>query len=1069
MESAAGPATRSASPAEAERRQLTVLFCDLADSTKLAADLGPEDWREMLRAYQESVVPVVERFDGYVAQYLGDGVVVYFGFPSAHEDDAERAVRAGLGIAEAIAQRQPELEKRYGRGPSVRLGIHTGPVVVGDVGSGERHEMLALGETINLAARIQAEADPGTVFVSAATLRLVRGIFVTADQGPHSLKGIRAPVQLHRVIQTSGVRSRLDVASTEGLTPFVGREQEVGLLLERWSQAKEGHGQVILLSGEAGIGKSRLVRVLRERLAEEPHTWFECRASTFHTNSAFHPVTHLMEQGLGLTPEDTAERKLSRLERGLAAIGLAPSEAVPLFASLLELPLPKRYAPLAISPEAKRSRTLEALTRWILALAEPHPAVLIIEDLHWIDPSSLDVLGMLIEQASDASLLLLTTFRTTFEPRWMHHAHVTQVMLDPLTRRQTEAMVKEITENKPLPAVVLDQVVKKTDGVPLFVEEFTKTILESGLLAEDNGRFERTDPLPEFSVPTTLQDSLMARLDRLGPAKDVAQLAAVLGRDFSYELLAAVSTADVRSVERGLARLVTAGVLQQYGESASASYTFKHALIQETAYQSLLKTTLRAWHARIAQVLEQQFPQRAASEPERLAWHCEEGGLVEEAVSYYQRAGERAAQRSANAETISHLKRGIELLRTLPDGPERNGRELVLQLEFGKTLVATNGWGSLEAEGAYARARELCEHIDEPPGLFQAMRGLITFYTARAELETAHDLAGRLLDLAEHAGEASLLLLAHEQLAILHYFLGNPSRALEHFEQAIARYEPSEHGHLTYLYGEDLGVFSRIWMAWALWILGYPDQAVERSREAIELGREASHPFSLAYALLWTAILHVMRREPQRALELAEQAIAISQAQGFAFVRRGGRLVQGLTRLHPPPRESEIDAAVEEVRQCVAELGTTGTRVNVPMMLGYLADAYCMAGRSKQAMASVGGALAISKRTLQTNWDAELHRIKGELLLQQDRPEVDEAERLFCRALEAARSQKAKSLELRVAVSLGRLWQKQGRLEPARALLAPIYAWFTEGFDTPDLEEARTLLEDLGASVREFQ
>lgn len=1048
---------------EAERRQLTVLFCDMVGSTRIATELEAEDWRELLCAYQESIAGVVERFDGSVAQYLGDGVLAYFGYPNAHEDDAERAVRAGLAIAEAIAVRRPELEADFRCGVSVRIGIHTGQVVVGEIGSGNRHETLAVGAASNVAARVQARAEPDTVLISAATLKLVRGIFVTDDRGPHQLEGITQPVELYRVIGATGARSRLDVVSIEDLTPFVGRTEEIDLLLESWLQAREGRGQVVLLGGEAGIGKSRLVQVFHERLADMPHRWIECRASKFHSHSAFHPLSQLIEETLGLRPEIPAERKLSRLAEGVEAAGLAPSEVVPLFASLLGLPLAERDAPLAISAEARRRRTLEALVKWLLAQAEPQPIVFVVEDLHWIDPSTLDVLGLLIDRISNAPVLLLATIRTNFEPPWPRESHVMRVTLDPLTRTQTEAMVQGVTGGSTLPRVVLDQVVTKTDGVPLFVEEFTQTVLESGLLEEGDDRHERTDLLAEFSVPATLQDSLMARLDRLGPAKNVAQLAALLGRDFSQELLAAVST-DVQSLERDLSRLVSAGILQRAGASTSATHIFKHALIQETAYRSLLKATRREWHARVVHAMEEQFAARAAAEPERLAWHCEEGGLIEKAVGYYQSAGERAALRSASAETIRHLTRAVELLCTLPETLGRSERELVLQLELGMTFVAAKGWASQDAAVAYGRARELCEHLGEPAQVFQVMRGLITFYVGRAELGTAHDLVTRLMELAEQADESSLLLLAHEHLGILYYFEGNPAEALEHFEQAIALYKRSEHRYLAHLHGEDLGVFSRIWMAWALWIIGYPDQAVQRSHEALELGEEASHPFSIGYAFLWTAILHVMRREPERAREMAERAIAIAEPQGFAFVLAGGRLIEAWAHLQAPLDETAMEAAADKFKECVAQVGTTGNMANGPMMLGYLADAYRRAGHAGQALGAVDAGLGLAQATRQTQWDAELHRMKGELVLQ-DRADEEEAEALFHRALEIAQSQRAKSLELRAALSLGRLWNEQGLPERSRELLAPIYAWFTEGFDSPDLVEARALLGDTDSGV----
>jgi len=1045
--------------AEGERRQLTVLFCDLVDSTRIASEVGDESWLGLLRAYQERAAAVVERFDGSVAQYLGDGVLAYFGFPKAHEDDAQRAVRAGLAIAEEMVARRTELETRYGQGLSVRVGIHTGPVVVGELGSGEHHEMLAVGETTILAARIQGAAEPDTVFISDATLCLVRGIFVTSDVGRHELKGFGRPVRLHRVVQASGARSRLDAASREGLTPFVGRADEIELLLERWRRVHEGHGQVVLLGGEPGIGKSRLLQVFRERLDDEPHAWIECRASNLDRHTAFHPLSELLEEMLDLRAEGTAEQKLTRLAEGLGAAGLAPFETAPLFASLLGLAPSGREEPLPTSAEVRRHRTIEALVEWFLALARPQPTVLVFEDLHWIDSSTLEVLGLLIERVARAPMLLLPTFRTHFEPPWSQQPHVQDVTLHPLTPHETAAMVEGITGGRSLPPVVLGRVIQETDGVPLFVEELTRTVLQSGLLVEHEGRYERADPLPEFAVPATLQDSLMARLDHLGPAKGVAQLAAVLGRDFSYELLAAVSS-DSQPLEPHLERLVRSGILERRGGRDGPAYSFRHALIQETAYGSLLKATRRSWHARVVRVLEAQFPAIVTAEPQRLAWHCEEARLIEKAARYYRGAGEQAAQRSASAEAIRHLTRGIELLRALPDAAPQSELELMLQIELGTTLVATNGWGSPEAAAAHERARTLSERLGDPPELFRVMRGLITFYTATAELGTAHDLATRLLRLAERSGESSLLLLAHEQLAILEYFLGNPSSALEHFERAIALYEPSEHRDLTHRYGEDLGVFTRIWMAWALWILGRPEQAVERSREALALGAAASHPFSHAYALLWTAILHVMRQEPAQAEKLARQAIAIAEAGGFAFVLAGGRLVEAWAHVQEPLSEIEREAAVEAYRECVARLGTTGNKVNGPLILGYLAEAHRRVGRDEEALTCVHAGLALSQATRQRHWDAELHRIKGTLLHRGD--DSEEAEEEFGRAIAIAREQRAKSLELRAAVSLGRLWQARRQPERSRALLAHVLAGFTEGFDSPDLVAARALLESTG-------
>jgi class 3 adenylate cyclase/tetratricopeptide (TPR) repeat protein len=1073
---------------EAERRQLTVLFCDMVGSTRIADELGPEDWREMLLASHESVAEVVKRFDGSVAQYLGDGVLAYFGYPTAHEDDAERAVRAGLAIAEAVAARRPEFEERYECGLSVRVGIHTGPVVVGKVGSGDHQETLAVGAAINLAARVQAKAEPDTVLISAATLHLVRGIFLTDEQGPHELAGIAEPVELYGVIRATGARSRLDVAAIEELTPFVGRADELDLLYESWRRAREGRGQVVLLGGDAGMGKSRLVQMFRERLASESHRFIECPASKFHSHTAFHPLSKVIEETLNLEPERPVEEQLSQLAAGLGDMGLDPSEVVPLFASLLGLPVSVHDSPFAVTVEARRKLTLEALSRWLLALAEPQPIVLAIEDLHRLDSSSLDLLALLIHRAANAPVLILSTFRPNFEASlddgpeetskmldthealraklvrkfvtsWALEPHARQVILNPLTHEQTESMLMGVTGGASLPAAIRDEVVRRTDGVPLYVEELTQSVLESGVLVKHADQYEESAPIPTFSVPDTLKDLLTARLDRLGPAKKLAHLAAVLGRDFSHEQLEAVWT-DAQSFERHLSRLVSAGILQRTGVSPNASYTFKHALIQESAYESLVRKKRRPLHARVAHVMEERFTARAVAEPERLAWHCEEGGLIEKAVSYYLSAADQARQRSASSETIRHLSRGIALLQTLPEGLTRSERELVLQIELGMTLVATEGWGSRDAEAAYRRARKLCEHIGELPQVFQVMRGLITFYTARAELGTAHDLTGRLMGLAEQAGESHLLLLAHQQMGILHYFEGNPTEALEQFEQAIALYEPAEHRYLTQLHGEDLGVFARIWMAWPQWLLGYTDRAVDTSREALDLGEQAAHHFSLAYAFVWTAILHVMRREPERAREMAQRAIAISEQQGFAFLLAEGLLVVAWARLQEPLDESAMQAAVAEFQECVTRVSGTGILANAPMMIGFLADAYHRAGQYPMALGSLEAGLAISQTTGQAQWDAELHRMKGEFLLHAQANQ-DEVEQLFRRALEIAREKKTLSLELRAAVSLGRLWKRQGQPERARELVAPIYAQFTEGFDCPDLVDARALLAKL--------
>ena len=617
---------------EAERRQLTVLFCDLADSTRLARQLDPEDLREVIRAYQATCVTVIQRFAGHVAQYLGDGVLVYFGYPQAHEDDAQRAVRTGLGILEAMGALPPHLLRDTSVRLAVRIGIHTGLVVVGEIGSGGRHEHLALGDTPNLAARLQGLAAPNTVVISAATAHLVHGYFTCQALGTHTLKGLETPVHVSQVLGESAAQSRLDIAGATGLTPLVGREAEVTLLRERWAQSTQGLGQVVMLSGEAGIGKSRLVHVLTEQVVEAHTPQPTLRCSPYYTNSALYPVIEHLQRLLHWHRDTTSEARLATLEQALQTAGLPLAEVVPLVAALLSLPVPAHYPPLTLSPQRQKQQTLEALVAWLLAETVRQPVLAIWEDLHWADPSTLELLGLFLDQAPTARLLLVLTARPAFRLPWAPRSYVTPLTLTRLLRPQVEELVLQMTGGKPLPAEVLRQIVEKTDGIPLFVEELVKMILEAGLVQENAEHYILTGPLPPLAIPTTLQDALMARLDRLAPVKAVAQLGAVLGREFSYALLRAVAPVDEATLQHGLAQLVAAELLYQRGRPPQATYLFKHALVQDVAYQSLLRSTRQRYHQHIAQVLEAQFPDTVATQPELLAQHYTEASLAEQAM-----------------------------------------------------------------------------------------------------------------------------------------------------------------------------------------------------------------------------------------------------------------------------------------------------------------------------------------------------------------------------------------------------------------------------------------------------
>jgi class 3 adenylate cyclase/predicted ATPase len=1043
---------------DAERRQLTVLFCDLVDSTTLSRQLDPEDYRDMVRAYQQVCTEVIDRFDGYVAQLLGDGLLVYFGYPHAHEDDAQRAVRTGLGILEAVEALNPSLELAKGIKLAVRLGIHTGLVVVGAMGGGGRQEQLALGEVPNIASRLQGLAASDTVAISEATYRLVQGYFECQSLGAQTLRGVAEPVHVYRVLQASGARGRLDVAQTRGLTPLVGRESEVTLLLERWAQAKSGHGQVVLLTGEAGIGKSRLVQVLKDYVANEPHVQWECRSAEYSQNTALFPLVDLFQRRLRFQAEDTLDTKLEKLASALSQYRLPIEESIPLFAPFLALPVPEnRYPSLNLSPQRQRQMTLETIVAILLELAEHQPMLFIVEDLHWTDPTTLELLNLVLDQTPTAAMLVLLTCRPHFQPAWHHRSYITEMTLNHLSHAQVEQIVAGITDGKTFPAAVLQQIIAKTDGVPLFIEELTKAILESGQLKALDGHYKLVESLSTFTIPATLQDSLMARLDRLVTAKAVAQYAAVIGRQFAYDLLSTVSQLDAATLQRELGRLGEAEIVYQRGVPPQSTYTFKHALIQDAAYASLLKSTRQHYHQRIAQVLEEQFSEMAESQPELLAHHCTEAGLTEQAVHYWYQAGQRASERSAHVEAISHLRTGLALLQTLPETQERTQREVDMHITLGASLIATKGYAAPEVEQTYARARQLCQHLEDPHQLYPVLRGLWTYYLVHAEYQTAHALGEQLLTLAQQVQDSAMLLAAYRALGSTLFYLGAAASARAHFAQGMALYDPQQHRASALLYGDDAGVICCIMSAWTLWYLGYPDQGLARIDEALTLAQHRAHPFSLGFALTFAAVSHLCRREVQVAQEHAEAAISLATEQGFPHWRAMSSMLRGWALAH----QGRAQEGLEQLHQGLMDYRAIGSELIRSYFLALLAEAYGTMRQPEAGLTVLAEALTFVDTTGERCYEPEIHRLKGTLLLQQSSDNHIEAHACFQQALEIARAQQAKSLELRAATSLARLWQQQGKRQEAYDLLAPIYHWFTEGFDTADLQEAKALLEAL--------
>ena len=1043
---------------DAERRQLTVMFCDIVGSTPLSEKLDPEDLRDVLHDYQSGCAKVIRGYDGYVARYFGDGILAYFGYPTAHEDDAQRAVRAGLGIVEGIKQLNSRLQKENAVKLEIRLGIHTGVVVAGDIDQNEQLESMAIvGETPNIADRLQKLAEPNTLVISSVTHQLVEGFFDCNSLGSHSLRGISQPVELYQVLHESGARTRLDTAELIGLTPLVGRKQELSLLLDRWEQAKEGMGHVVLLGGEAGIGKSRMVKVLKERVAEEPQSWLtECRCSPYHQNTVFYPIVDLFERViLQFDRGDSPEEKLNKVEGFLVQYGLALDETVPLFAALLSIPLGDSYSPLKLTPQQQKQKTLQILLDILVKRASQQPVLFVVEDLHWADASSLEFLDLLIDQGPTVPIFTVLTFRPTFTPPWTGRSHLIPMTLGRLTAKQVSDMVEHIAV-KSLPAQILGQIVGRTDGVPLFVEELTKMVLESGLLREQGEHYELIGPLPPLAIPATLHDSLMARLDRLSAIKEVAQLGATLGREFSYELLCAVSPLDDESLQHALTRLVDTELLYQRGLPPYATYIFKHSLIRDTAYSSLLKSRRHQCHQQIAQALEKQFPEITKSQPEIVAYHYTEAGLSVQAIPHWYQAGQQAAQRSANVEAINHFTQGLKLLKSLTVTPENVQQEIAMQIPLGLSLIATRGYGTPEVEAAFTRARELCQKIGDVPQLFPALRGLSVLSFSRAQMQAAQELGERLLNIAKGVKDSVLLIESHVVLGEVLFHIGEFADALEHLEQALALYNPKQHRDLAFLHGRHSVVHCLSYMANALWALGYADKALEKADETLRLAHELDHPYTLAMGISYSVFVHQFRREPDAVLEQAKVGIKLCSEQSFPTWLASNTICHGWALA----MQGKAEEGLAQIQRGIATWRAAGIELVHPYFSSMMVEALRELGRIEEGLVVLSEELAMMDKTGEKHYKAELHRLKSEMILVQGDNEA-ETEACLQQAIEVARRQQAKSLELRATVSLSRLWQKQGKVEEARKMLQEIYNWFTEGFDTKDLKEAKAVLEEL--------
>jgi class 3 adenylate cyclase/predicted ATPase len=1044
---------------DAERRQVTVMFCDLVASTELSQQLDPEDYRAVVRAYQAAAAAALQPYEGYIAQYLGDGLLVYFGWPQAHEDAAHRAVHASLALLDALGPlHETHLVPRYGVRIAVRIGLHTGLAVIGAMGSDDRYEHLAMGDTPNLAARIQGLAAPNTVVLSAATGRLVQGAFALEDLGTHALKGVAEPMPVYRVLGPIEAQHDEDEAPALGVPTLVGRDEEIGLLRRRWDQAREGLGQVVLINGEAGIGKSALVRAVRQHIGREGVVRMTYRCSPYHTHSAFYPIIVHLERLLQFERDDPPTTRLTKLERLLTTYPFPLEEVVPLFAALLSVPLPEgAYPPLALTPQQQRQHTHDALLAWLWADAQRQPVLMVWDDVHWADPSTLENLSLLVDQIPTSPILAVLTFRPEFVPPWPPRSHMTSLTLNRLERPQIEALARRQAGGKRLPPEVVAHIVAKTDGVPLFVEELTKMILESALLREEADHYALTGSLSAVTIPATLQDSLLARLDRLPTMREVAQIGAVLGREFAYEMLHALVTVDDRTLQEGLAQLVATELLYQRGRPPRATYTFKHALVQDAAYQSLLKRTRQQYHQQVAALLEARFPETVATAPEVVAHHYTEAGCAAQALPLWQQAGQRAIQRSANLEGIAHLTRGLAVLATLPETTDRLQHELDLHVTLGPALIATRGYASPEAEHTFARAWEICQRLGEPPERFPVLYGLCAFYFVGGKYRQARDQAEQFLHLAQLQGDADSRMVAHRALGVSLYYMGEVAQAREHFAQSVVLDDPQQDRTLAFRYGQDPGVAALVYDAFALWTLGYADQALRRSHEACTRAEDLEHPFTLAYAFCQLAIFHQLRRDREEAWRHAEAAVRVSREQGFLYWLGVALILQSWARANVPQSAEQLPS----MHEGMAIYRATDAAMWLPYFLTLLAETYGATGQPDAGLRLLDEAHTIMDNTQERFYKAEVHRVQGELVLAQAANQHALAETCFQQALDIARHQQARSWELRAAMSLARLWQQQGKCAEARQLLAPIYGWFAEGLDTADLQEAKALLEAL--------
>ena len=1042
----------------AERRHLTVLFSDLAGSTPLSEQLDPEDLREILSDYQSVCTSVVKRYEGFVAKFMGDGVLAYFGYPEAHEDDARRGVSAGIAIVEAMRAHSTKYGERFGVRTDVRVGIHTGIVVVGDMmGSKDLETNAIVGKTPNLAARIQSAAALNTVVISSDTHKLVEGFFECTDLGRHELKGISQPVTLFQVMHERTASSRLE-AMGEGLTPFTGRAGELGRMKQLWQKADAGAGQVVVVGGEPGVGKSRIVHAMKEYAATQANAWLtELRCSQYHKNSSFHPVIDFLERiVLRFTPDEDAASKFQKLQGWLAQYGDDSAVTMSLMASLLSIPLPAGHEPLNLTPVKQKERTIDLLIDILTKRAARQPVLFVMEDLHWADPSTLEFLEKLIDRIPASRILGLLTHRPVFTHTWVGRLGITVLDLAGLPRTDAEAIIRKAAKNKDLPAEVVKYILDKTDGIPLFLEELTKMMLENDMLRENERGFELVAPLDKLPVPATLQDSLAARLDRLKEAKPVAQLAATIGREFTYSMIDSIPGRHHEDLTAQLARLVDAGLLYQHGSGSQSHYIFKHALIQDSAYNSLLKSSRRDYHKAIAGSFEERQPAMINAQPELVAHHFTEADMPLQAMAYWQKAGQLALQRSAMPEAIVHLTKAIEQSAKLPEGAERLGGELMAQTYLGLSNMQRWGYGHPEVEKAFSRARDLCKVMGDPPQIFPVLHGLAKFRLVRGEYAVGLEIARQLQATAESTNDVDLLIEALYAVGAAHFWMGNPKESIPTLERLISIYDPVAHAKHGWIYGEDPCVAAHGHNLWQLAIGGAPESALKEIAVAEKRVRELDHPWTTDYFHACKSQMFPTLREFAKTEEYSIDFRDSALEHGFPWWVAAAQVNLGWAIAH----RGEVAQGLEMATQGVAMWRMMGAELAAPSFYLHVAEIHLLDGNPGEAIKAIDEALAIIAKTGEGLYEAEIHRVRGETLLVLGRKQEALAE--MAKAIDLASQRQENLWLIRAATSHVRLSKRLG-VEPSHLdTLAKVHAWFTEGLDMRDVVEARELLKEMG-------